>query len=701
MKSIQFANSFDTTIVRCKSVRVLFALLVLGGLFSSATVRAAEPIYAQQAKLTAGTGGYFGCSAAVSGNWAVIGAVGGNAAYVYSRIGSNWILYQTLTAGEPSDSFGHAVAINGTNIVIGAPNNGDFDQGAAYVFTLAGTLWTQKQKLMKSNGTWGDHFGASVAINGATIVVGALRESNTGAVYIFDSSSSGWIQSQMLTETGGSGENNFGRQVAISGETVAVSAYAFDGLLPVGPGLIYLYVRAGGIWSLQQKLTAKPTDEYRVMQLGGLSGNTLVVGRYGFARIYVRTGTTWLEQQELQLPDVQYEPLYFFYLTVGGSIAFDGDRIVIGASNNRVLGNDSRGTAYIFARNGTTWSFAQKLIAIDGAAEDLFGSATAISGETILVGAPHDDIGVNAETGSAYIFSPISGNILPTITPANTINIQQGATLTNVFIATVNDLEDPAGSLLADPQIWPGAPNPTVSNVVNNGGNVTATISASCSGMTGERKIGLNVIDSQFGVGTGVINFNVIPNPTPTLGEYASAFVLPGQSVTVAPSTAPSGNGSITTKAYITPDGFPGTVTVNQITGAVTISNALPAGFSGTVHVYAKESCSPLVWRQFSLTVAKYYAPPILTASANPAPAGQSVMFTATVPTPRGAPAPTGTIQFQINGTNWGPTTPLRNGSASATNSALPAGEHRITAIYSGDASYQNAASTITQRVNR
>ena len=119
--------------------------------------------------------------------------------------------------------------------------------------------------------------------------------------------------------------------------------------------------------------------------------------------------------------------------------------------------------------------------------------------------------------------------------------------MTNVFIATVNDLEDPAGSLLADPQIWPGAQNPTVSNVINNGGNVTATISASCGGITGERKIGLNVIDSQFGVGT----------------------------------------------------------------------------------------------------------------------------------------------------------VPLRNGSASATNSALPSGQHRITAIYSGDPNYQQSSASITQTVNR
>ena len=273
--------------------------------------------------------------------------------------------------------------------------------------------------------------------------------------------------------------------------------------------------------------------------------------------------------------------------------------------------------------------------------------------------------------------------------------------MSNVFIGTVSDLETAAGSLQVAPQMGSFNSSPSLTNIVNSGGIITANITADCDKLTGARQIGLNVIDSQFAVGVGVLNFNVIPNPTPTLGQYPSAFVLPGQSVTVTPGAPPSGNGPITITAYVSPNGFSGTLTINQTSGAITISNALPAGFSGTVHISAKESCSPTITRTFTFSVAKYYAPPLLTSSASPAPAGQPVNFTATVTAPRGAPAPTGTIQFQINGTNWGVATPLRNGSVSATNSALPPGQHRITAIYSGDPNYQQSSATLTQTVNQ
>ena len=151
--------------------------------------------------LRAARGDQFGTAAAVSGDLAVIGApnhenagraVG--AAYVYRRIDSNWIRQQKLLASEGAlnDSFGASVALSGNVIVVGAPGADHFgiDRGSAYVFRLNGSNWVEEEKLLASDGETRHLFGTSVAISGNTIVVGAPPipppwAHSPGRVYVF------------------------------------------------------------------------------------------------------------------------------------------------------------------------------------------------------------------------------------------------------------------------------------------------------------------------------------------------------------------------------------------------------------------------------------------------------------------------------------------------------------------------------------
>src|SRR5205085_78808 len=106
--------------------------------------------------------------------------------------------------------------------------------------------------------------------------------------------------------------------------------------------------------------------------------------------IFVRSGTTWSEQQKLTAADGGFTDQF------GYSLAIAGETVIVGS-----ISGDS---AYIFVRSGTTWSEQQKLTASDGAAGDSFGWSVVISGETSIVGARSDDIGANTNQGSAYIF---------------------------------------------------------------------------------------------------------------------------------------------------------------------------------------------------------------------------------------------------------------------------------------------------------
>src|SRR5204862_8070977 len=88
----------------------------------------------------------------------------------------------------------------------------------------------------------------------------------------------------------------------------------------------------------------------------------------------------------------------------GNSVAISGNTAIVGAYGADIGRNVHQGAAYIFVRSGTTWSLQQKITASHGMAEALFGTPVNIDGDTVVVGAFNDDIGANANQGSAYIF---------------------------------------------------------------------------------------------------------------------------------------------------------------------------------------------------------------------------------------------------------------------------------------------------------
>ncbi len=232
--------------------------------------------WTQQAYLKAsntGTNDEFGLSVAISADTLVVGAyqedsnaIGVNgdegnnlypyagAAYVFARTGTTWSQQAYLKASNTAvlDRFGYSVAISEDTVVVGAygedsdavgvngddANDNSEGSGAVYVFTRAGTEWSQQAYLKASNNDAGDNFGFSVAISDEEIVVGANFEesnatgvngdennnltSNSGAAYIFTRSASVWDQQAYLKASNTGASDYYGRSVAISAGTVIV-----------------------------------------------------------------------------------------------------------------------------------------------------------------------------------------------------------------------------------------------------------------------------------------------------------------------------------------------------------------------------------------------------------------------------------------------------------------------------------------------
>ena len=274
---------------------------------------------------------------------------------------------------------------------------------------------TEIAKLTASDGALNDSLGNSgAAIDGDTLVVGAPFDddggSGAGSAYVYVLSGSSWVQQAKLTASDGAADQDFGRRVAIDGDTIVVGADAHD--LSVGgdgdAGAAYVFTRSGTTWTQQQRLTAPvPGEEYQFGSDVGISGETIVIGEQysgsvfydaGAAYIYIRSGTTWTLQQTLTASDSAATDLF------GQRVAIDGETVVVGARYDDVASNSEQGSVYVFVRSGTTWSQQQQITAADGIAGDHFGSSVDIDGDTIVSGANLRDDSFTY-TGAAYVFT--------------------------------------------------------------------------------------------------------------------------------------------------------------------------------------------------------------------------------------------------------------------------------------------------------
>ena len=270
--------------------------------------------------------------------------------------------------------------------------------------------------LTASDGATSDLFGASVAVDGETVVVGAFNDDfgsgpGQGSAYVFVRPVGGWAgmltQNAKLIASDGEAADSFGISVGVSGDTVVVGAFTDDVGNNIGQGSAYVFVKPAGGWAglLTEDASLTASDGKPVDFLGesvAVSGDTVVVKdifsdvgqnpNQGAAYVFVKPAGGWagLLRENAKLVASDGAPNDLFLVSIGEGVAVSGDTVVLGAGGDDVGTNTDQGSAYVFVKPVGGWAGLlqedAKLTASDGAAENRFGFSVGASGDTVVVG---------------------------------------------------------------------------------------------------------------------------------------------------------------------------------------------------------------------------------------------------------------------------------------------------------------------------
>lgn len=364
----------------------------------------------------------------------VVGAIGDDvgenidqgSAYLYVRSGQGWVQQQKLVAGDGAagDRFGRSVAVSGDVVVIGAIGDdltAGSDQGSAYVFVRSGGVWTEVQKLVAMDAADGDNFGESLDIHGETVVVGSNLDDiganfNQGSAYVFVRTGSVWTVEQKLIANDGTSADNFGFDVAIDGNTIAIGAYADTVNFINNRGSAYVFTRAGNVWEQRQRLLAPDAAAFDFFGAAvAISGPRILVGAFGddigvnsnegSAYFFTNVNEDWTFQQKVIGSSCVQNCLF------GSNVALYSDVAIVAA---RPVQN----AAYVFKNMGGSWSNAGSVSVAGGSASG-FVTSVSLDDELAIVGSPSDDINGNTTQGSAYVVD-LASFVTPTPTPTAT-----------------------------------------------------------------------------------------------------------------------------------------------------------------------------------------------------------------------------------------------------------------------------------------
>ena len=359
------------------------------------------------------TASYFGDSISIDGHRALIGQPGitdPGVAYVYTRAGNDWMVEATLASPAGAlPTFGAPCAISGTHAIVAAPPPTGLGNSAVFAFERVGAAWTYVGSVVSPTPALSQGFGSAVAVDGDDLAIGAPREGwnadgtpnaeigpdgyPTGAVYLYRHLASGWTFTKKLRGLVPEPAHFFGGALAMRSGQLLVGGTGGYYYAPVWVrDTVWFFGFSGNAWSVERVDGAAPgifgfgatvaTDGV-VAVVGSPfdSGEIGVPSKLGGAvQVYSRATGTWTNDQRLVAPD---ESLHARF---GSAVAVDGGRVVVGARS----ASGAVGEIYLFDKTSGSWTVNDSLHAIGDTIDGEFGAGVAIADDAILVASPNN-----------------------------------------------------------------------------------------------------------------------------------------------------------------------------------------------------------------------------------------------------------------------------------------------------------------------
>ena len=316
--------------------------------------------------------------------------------------------------------FGQSVSLEGELAVVGATGDAS-NAGAAYVFRRTLGVWGEELKLEPVDLEATDLFGASTALDGDLAAVGAPDaldvfgggNPGSGAVYLFRDDAGAWTQQARIVALDAANFDQLGRAVAVQGDLLVAGApgdlEVGDGDPDGGEGAVYVFRYDGVSWAQEDKLLATHAGpDHRLGESVAVDGDLIVAGAPGFDNSGTDSGSAivfrfvsgaWFLEQRL-LPDDPAAGDAF-----GSAVAVDGDLVAVGAPRDN-QGFSDTGAIYLFRFDGLEWVQEAKLVASDATANGQLGTSLSLQAPMLLSGAP----GASAGDGKGYLFADVGAS---------------------------------------------------------------------------------------------------------------------------------------------------------------------------------------------------------------------------------------------------------------------------------------------------
>jgi hypothetical protein len=530
----------------------------------------ANDIYVEGPTFDGETGAQLGSSAAIDGDYAIVGAPyedGTGAAYVYFKDAGVWEEQQRLVASDAEDNarFGNSVSINNTTVIVGARQDNATLEGAAYVFTRSGTVWTQQQKLTASDAAAEDEYGASVAVDSDTAAVSATYQdgsgTNRGKVYIYTRTAGVWSEQDTIIASDAANNDVFGTALALEGDEILVGASGEDGA-GSNRGAVYYFTRSAGNWTQQQKVTASPSTDF--MGYGNsvaIDGNLAVIGASaetagsdcpgdsslcdefsGAAYVLALSGGVWSQTRKLTAGDT-FSDRHDGALC-GTSVALVESRIAVGCPESG--GPDGNGAAYLWQLTDNAWQQFQKLTATDPEQSSQYGYAVGLTMASAVVGAPRMDAN-GVDSGKAYFYNAETND------PSVTVQFTNPEESEDFVITSGNTVEI---TITVDASSDDGIDFVDIYTGFGTGGTLLCTDSAapySCNEefASGDYALTVEATSNTAATALATVTFSVTSSGIPQVSITSpTEGSTTGASITATATASDSGDGTITSVAF-------------------------------------------------------------------------------------------------------------------------------------------------------